>query len=119
MATNLILYASFGDPWGGWEYGPRYLILSMALLAVGLGKFMATARNLWSRIVVLILFIYSAVVNTFAVLTTNQSIPSVESGISEFAFLHKLSLLKSGLISSFAYREGLRNYMNEYQFFRL
>lgn len=117
MATNVILYGSFGDPWGGWEYGPRYLIISMAILAIGLGINLAKVKSLWYRIVTFVLFMYSAAINTFAVLTTNQSIPSVESGVMEFAFVHKISLLKNGLISSFAYREWLRNYLTEYQYF--
>ncbi len=117
MATNLVLYGSFGDPWGGWEYGPRYLIPSMAILAVGLGKSLADIKSLWYRLLALLIFVYSSTINTFAVLTTNQSIPSVESGVMEFAFVHKISLLKNGMISSFAYREWLRNYMTEYQFF--
>src|SRR5258708_1635000 len=34
VAVNIFLYSSFGDPWGGWAFGPRYLIPSMATLSL-------------------------------------------------------------------------------------
>jgi len=33
-AINIMLYASFGDPWGGWAFGPRYLIPTMRRIEI-------------------------------------------------------------------------------------
>ena len=33
-AVIFLLYSSFADPWGGWAYGPRYLIPAMPILSL-------------------------------------------------------------------------------------
>ena len=33
IVLNILVYAAYDDPWGGWAFGPRYLIISTPLLA--------------------------------------------------------------------------------------
>src|SRR6185436_9301842 len=48
ILVNLLLYSMFGDPWGGWSFGPRYLIPSLAMLCIGLALAMQIYRKkLW------------------------------------------------------------------------
>jgi hypothetical protein len=37
LLINLVIYSLFPDPWGGWAFGPRYLIPAAALLCTCLG----------------------------------------------------------------------------------
>ncbi|MEN9406926.1 MAG: hypothetical protein RLZZ455_142 [Candidatus Parcubacteria bacterium] len=79
LTINILLYAMFGDPWGGWAFGPRYLIPGAAmlsvLLAVALQRF---ARNIFFIVGFIGLFLYSALINTVGVLTTTQVPPRHE-----------------------------------------
>lgn len=76
ICTNFILYSMFGDPWGGWAFGPRYLIPASALLSAGIGiAVWRFARNPIFLPVFFILLFYSVGVSFSGALTTN-AIPS-------------------------------------------
>lgn len=79
VACNLFLYGSWGDPWGGWAYGPRYLIPSMSILSLFIGIWVSRGRTFLKRISVLVLFIYSAAVGLLGALTGNAIPPDVEA----------------------------------------
>ncbi|HRN47518.1 MAG TPA: hypothetical protein PKW69_05745, partial [Niabella sp.] len=34
VGVNLVLYSMWGDPWGGWAFGSRYLIPSYAIMSI-------------------------------------------------------------------------------------
>jgi len=76
----IVSYASFGDPWGGWSFGPRYLIPAAALLSIGIGvavqKF---KRNAIFICIFLILLIYSVFVSSLGAMTTSAIPPKVEA----------------------------------------
>ncbi len=77
---NLFVYASFGDPWGGWAFGPRYLIPSMAILALFSAKWIAEyRRKIYYLLAAFLLLFYSCVVALLGVLTTNAVPPKVEA----------------------------------------
>lgn len=79
-AMNVILYSMFHDPWGGWAFGPRYLIPSAAILAVATGLAIERfKRNLLFILVFLVLFGYSLGVNTIGAMTTTQVPPKGEA----------------------------------------
>lgn len=79
LAVNILLYAMFGDPWGGWSFGPRYLIPGAAMLAVFLAvAIQKFARNIFFIVGFALLFIYSALINVVGVLTTTQVPPRHE-----------------------------------------
>jgi len=58
--TNLMIYSMWGDPWGGWAFGSRYLIPAYAaisvFLAVALEKF---RRDKLFLLMVFMAFVYS------------------------------------------------------------
>jgi hypothetical protein len=69
----------WGDPWGGWAFGSRYLIPTYALLAFGL----AFALSRWRyRLVILLLFVplftFSLWVNTLGAVTSLANPPEVQ-----------------------------------------
>ncbi len=80
VSVNLFLYGSWGDPWGGWSYGTRYLIPSMSVLALFVAYWVSRPRfSLLRKLVAFILFAYSSAVALIGVLTTNAVPPRVEA----------------------------------------
>lgn len=79
IGANVLLYSLWGDPWGGWAFGSRYLIPTYALLAIALPLGFSQWRF---RTIFLILFVplfaYSAWVNTLAAVTTNANPPQIQ-----------------------------------------
>lgn len=76
VGMNIVLYSMFGDPWGGWAFGSRYLIPSNALLSAGIG--IAVWRFVRNPIFIFAFFIllfYSVGIAFTGALTTN-AIPS-------------------------------------------
>lgn len=79
IGANVLLYSMWGDPWGGWAFGSRYLIPTYALLALGIALSLSRYRFSWVFLALLIpLFVYSAGVNTLATVTTNANPPKIQ-----------------------------------------
>ena len=80
VMVNILLYSMFGDPWGGWSFGPRYLIPSIALLCTGIGFALTrTLRNPIIMILFTLTLIYSTLVSVLGSATTNLIPPKVEA----------------------------------------
>lgn len=80
VLLNIALYSMFGDPWGGWSFGPRYLIPSAALLSAGIGIALTRYnKNYFIIPLVLLVFAYSTVISSVGALTTNAIPPKVEA----------------------------------------
>ncbi len=77
---NLFLYGSYDDPWGGWAYGPRYLIASLPLMAVmcSYGFYKASEGRKYIGLLFTLVLIFSSGVALLGALTTNAVPPSVE-----------------------------------------
>lgn len=76
----IVSYASFGDPWGGWSFGPRYLIPASAIVCSGIGvAAQKYKKNILFIVIFLTIFIYSITVNSLGALTTNMIPPKVEA----------------------------------------
>lgn len=110
--VNILLYASFGDPWGGWAYGPRYLIPGMAFISLFVGIFLHKFFLPWvGRFVFIPLFIFSTAISVLGVLTTNVIPPKVE-GIPlglQYNYIANLFYLFEGKTGVFAYKEWFSN----------
>lgn len=80
VLVNILLYSMFGDPWGGWSFGPRYLIPATALLCTGIGFSLAKLgrKPLFAAAFIGVL-IYSVGVNVLGSTTTNLVPPRVEA----------------------------------------
>lgn len=121
IIVNVVMYSSFGDPWGGWEYGPRYLIPTFGLLSVCLGISLTYWRQIWYRILILIAFTYSFAVNYIGVLTTNKLPAEVEARVLglPYTYGYNLRLLLTGTNSSAFYNYIANNYFSSQQFILL
>jgi len=100
ILINIFLYSAFYDPWGGWSYGPRYLISCLPLLAIIIGA--AFDHHKKSNIFVIsfyIFFLTSFAISLLGALTTNLLPPSVEVG-REVIFLDNLKFLGMAKSSS-------------------
>lgn len=79
IGMNVLVYSMWGDPWGGWAFGSRYLVPSYALLAVGIALFLNVQRLMLFRHFLLVpLLVYSLWVNTLGAVTSSANPPKTE-----------------------------------------
>lgn len=117
VLVNVLLYSMFGDPWGGWSFGPRYLIPSIALLSTGIG--FALSKTLRNPLVILLFvptLIYSALVNTLGSVTTNLVPPKVEAlnlaVTVPWNYMYNIQLAESGKSGVLTYNLFLKNFID-------
>ena len=115
VAVNILLYSSWGDPWGGWAFGPRYLIPSMAILALFTGVFVSSKPlQLIKRTLAFALALFGSFIGLLGVLTTN-AIPPLTEGIllpaKKYNYLLNLEFLKKNQSSSFIFNSYYLNHL--------
>lgn len=124
LLINIVTYSMFGDPWGGWAYGPRYLIPGAAILAAGLGPVLLV----WKKkpiffVLFFLLFSYSVYVNTLGALTTNSIAPKVEAVNLKPAILYtyeyNLKFIDENRSGNLLYNSLLNNYISLRNFWYL
>lgn len=108
IAVNIFLYSAWGDPWGGWAYGPRYLIPSMPWLSLFVAVTLTRGRFVISKkIIAFVLFLFSSAVALLGALTTN-AVPPASEGLllpaRMYNYLLNLNFLQLGKSSSFMYK---------------
>jgi len=121
-AVNVLLYSSWGDPWGGWAYGPRYLIPTMAILPLFVSVAVFGSKGkIWPKLAVVPLLVYSSAVALLGALVTN-SVPSKMEAVTlplrYYNYLFNIYLLRRGENGSFIYNTYLSGKMGlvEYYF---
>lgn len=122
VAVNVFVYSSWGDPWGGWAYGTRYLIPSMSVLSLFAGLWLAKSPKAWiSRIVAIVLFAYSSAVALLGALTTNAIPPRVEAEFlhGKYNYLFNIDFLKKGKSGSFVYNTYLHTHISLLNYFEI
>jgi hypothetical protein len=133
IGVNVLLYSMWGDPWGGWAFGSRYLIPTYALLAVGIAiAFSEWRRKWWFLIPLVLFFAYSAGVNTLGALTANTNPPKIQvlaleqqTGHEEkYTFLRNWEFLHSKYGSpigskSFVYQTWMKHHLSAPEYFAL
>lgn len=120
ILLNIFLYGSFGDPWGGWAYGPRYLIPSMAILSIFVAMWLAKTRfQILSRIFAFVLFAVSCAVGLLGALTTNAVPPKIEADYlkMKYNFMLNWDFLSENRSSSFIYNTFLSQKMTLIQYY--
>jgi len=125
LFLNIITYTMWGDPWGGWAFGARYLIPGYAILSIYLSILISNIKSEYLLTPILILYLYSSYVNTAGVLTTNSIPPKVQvlnleaqSGKEEkYNYLRNLDLLFIGKSKSFVFNEYFNNFLTASQYF--
>ncbi|NTW45466.1 MAG: hypothetical protein HGB18_00230 [Candidatus Moranbacteria bacterium] len=79
VGVNILLYSMWGDPWGGWSFGSRYLVPTYAVLCLAA----TVAVEQWRKnrifmLVFLLIFGYSLWINVLGALGTNAIPPQAE-----------------------------------------
>ncbi len=110
IAIVLVSYAMFHDPWGGWAFGPRYMIPAAAFAAAGIGAaFSLWSRRIWFALVISISGIYSLGVSALGALTTNLIPPKIEAILLPepipYTYALNIQSLQNGNISSLLYNQ--------------
>ncbi|TAN58778.1 hypothetical protein EPN15_00035 [Patescibacteria group bacterium] len=120
-----LLYSMWGDPWGGWAFGSRYMIPFYAILAIGLSFVIARWKNNYLFIIIFLpLLAYSVWVNTMGAITSSRNPPQVEvlaleklSGREEkYTFARNLQYLDGNDSKSFVFQQYGKNIMNARQY---
>ena len=122
IGMNILIYASFGDVWGGWSFGSRYLVpvgaFLSAAIAVVVDKF---NKNPFILFGISLLIAYSIAINVAGAITTTLIPPKVEAINLEVQiphnFQYNFNLLNSGLNNSVAYDKLLSSFINESEFY--
>lgn len=126
LGFNILIYSMWGDPWGGWAFGARYLIPGYAMLAI----FIALLLTYWRRknLFLLSFFMvlnYSIAVNTLGALTSNKNPPKVEAVAMEqayhiaqpYSFDRNMNMLDANVSKSFAFTAYAHKYMSAWSFY--
>lgn len=125
-AVNLILYSMWGDPWGGWAFGSRYLIPTYAILAIFIAIALSTyAKNKILLIIFGIIMSYSIAVNTLGALTSNANPPRVQilaleeqTGIEQkYTYERNINYLINTGSKSFIYNTYVKNYITPIEYY--
>lgn len=122
LSVILFLYSSWGDPWGGWAYGPRYLIPAMAVLSMFVSMWISQKRHsILRRLLALILFAYSAAIALLGALTTNAVPPKIEADYlhMKYNFLHNIDFLLANRSGSFIFNQYISHGMTLTEYFLL
>lgn len=116
-SVNIILYSMFGDPWGGWSFGPRYLIPSLALFSTGIGYALSKfIRNPFVILAFVLTLIYSVTVSVLGATTTDLVPPKVEAlnlaVTVPYTYFYNIQLVQTENAGVLIYNLFLRNLVN-------
>ncbi len=120
IGFNILLYSMWGDPYGGWAFGSRYLIPAYALFGIGIGIFLTHWRkNIIVIAIFFAVFSYSAWVNSLGALTSNANPPRVEilelekiSGVEQkYTYERNSQYLKNVGSKSYVFQSYAKNMM--------
>lgn len=79
IGMTVLTYSMWGDPYGGWSFGSRYLIPVYALLSLGVAFAVSRMKKNYIFLLIFIaLFVYSARINALGAITTSANPPQVE-----------------------------------------
>lgn len=121
VILNIVMYSMFGDPYGGWAFGPRYFIPSAALMCTGLAIWLTKRKSYFVYVLFIIMLIYSIFVNLLGSLTTAAIPPKVEAiHLVEpipYTYEYNWNLLNSGMNSSLSYDLFFKDKFNTLTYF--
>lgn len=126
VGLNILLYSMWGDPYGGWAFGSRYLIPAYALLAIYLAYLLQYwKRNLLFMVLFFILAAYSVAVNTLGAVTSNSNPPQVEaialervSGKKEYyTYRRNIDYLNDNYLKSAVFQKFAQKHISAWQYY--
>ncbi len=117
VIVNILVYGTYDDPWGGWAFGPRYLSITLTVLAVFCGIAFYQFAKMYGKKFKIIFFavlLHSAFIALLGALTTNAVPPSVEAPFTglEDNFVRNWNYLFSTGTSSFVYNLVFIKFLN-------
>lgn len=126
--ASLFTYSMFGDPYGGWAFGSRYMISvlpELVILSVFGLQFILdnskTVTKFFTKLLYTLVFTYSAAVSLLAPLTTNVIPPYVEArniGLkSDYSI--NIKMLQNNELNSFVYNNFVKNNLTGIQYYYL
>lgn len=128
IGTNLILYSMWGDPWGGWAFGSRYLIPTYALLGIGTAIALTKLRKNYFFITFFVLFLsYSVWVNSLGAITSNRNptqpeilgLEKITGREEKYTFMRNWQELRNSHSKSFIFQTKAKNYMTAIEYHRI
>lgn len=128
IGANFLLYSMWGDPWGGWAFGSRYLIPAYALMAILLALVLDRfKRNLAFLMIFFVVFIYSILINVLGAVTSSKNPPQVEVlGLEKatgrpqkYTVERNIDFLMDYGSKSIGYQVWAKNYMNALTYYWL
>lgn len=128
IGANMLLYSMWGDPWGGWAFGSRYLIPNYAILSIFVALFLTFWGKKYFLMPIFAFFVfYSVAVNTLGAITTSANPPQVEvleleklsGSVQKYTYERNWDYLLSGHSKSFVYQTFLKNYISTFQFYMI
>jgi hypothetical protein len=127
IGINIVLYSMWGDPYGGWAFGARYLVPAYAISAI----FIALLLSYWkrNRLFMLFFFItlfYSIVINSVGALTSNSNPPKVEAialsnashKVFDYTYQRNFNLLGANVSRSFVFQTYASYYLSAWQYYQ-
>lgn len=121
----VLLYAMWGDPYGGWAFGGRYLIPFYAVTCVLLGILLNRwSKNVLFMLVISVIFIFSAYVNTIGALSTSRNPPLPEILALEkltgkeqkYTYERNKDFLLANYSKSFVYQTIAKKYFTAFEY---
>lgn len=119
VLTTIFLYSSWSDPWGGWAFGPRYMIPVYAISSIFVASW--AKSSLPKKIITYLLFIYSSGVGLLGALTTNGVPPTLDAKLINVPhnYLYNIEFLLKNKSSSYIYNYFASPYMDLVQYYSL
>lgn len=128
IGANILLYSMWGDPWGGWAFGSRYLIPTYALLCVGLSLVLTRfGRSPIFLLLFAVLFVYSVGVNSLGALGTSAIPPrsevlaleQVTGKVQKYDYVRSYDYLNTVGSKSFVYQTWFSDMMSAISYYKL
>lgn len=128
IGLTILLYSMWGDPYGGWAFGSRYLIPAYAILSIFIGLLLTYWKKYWIFLFIFTsLFIYSVAVNTLGAITTSANPPKIEAValsekygvVQKYSYDRNYQYLVDNKSKSFVYGQFLKDYLSAWQFYLL
>lgn len=128
VGMDILLYSMWGDPWGGYAFGSRYLIPSYAILSVFIAYALSNFRkNILLLCLFFVLFSYSVSINTLGAITSSSNPPKTyvlaleaQSGKEEkYTYQRNYDYLLGNQSKSFFFQTFAKSYVSAVQYFAL
>lgn len=126
IGVNALLYSMWGDPYGGWAFGSRYLIPSYAISSIFIALALSNLRKSSLFLFVFaIISSYSVAVNTLGAITTSANPPKIEaiplsqiSGAAEkYTYFRNLDYLTNSGSKSFVFQAFASKHLSAWQYY--